>query len=394
MYQLKSCVWELTRACTMCCLHCGSQAGIGRERELSEAEAMDIADQLIGLGCRRVTLIGGEVTLCSYWSNLARYFADHGVTCGIVTNGYHKTDEDFAAIRNSHISSVALSVDGMESLHNQIRGRDDAFAEAGLFCKRLLDIQVPLTAVTTITRNCVDQLEELYAWLMVRGVQTWQWQQVSPMGNARDREALALRPDDIVRLFELYKALSTRRGWPPIVLADNLGYHVEWEGEVFQPFQGCPAGLSMIGLDSMGNVRGCESLYDERFIEGNLREQSLRDIWDSPDSFAYNRQFTPELLTGKCRRCEHGRRCAGGCRSFNSFHGPMYENRTCPFSPGDGMRPGQKIYLWAYPQICEQEEAAIYAGPPVQNGETLTRAEYLEIVERFENWNMSEDTQS
>lgn len=91
------------------------------------------------------------------------------------------------------------------------------------------------------------------------------------------------------------------------------------------------AGLTAVGIDSAGNVRGCESLYDERFIEGNLRFRTLREIWEDPDAFAYNRRFTPELLSGKCGACAYGAVCAGGCRSYNYFAngGKLYESPLC-----------------------------------------------------------------
>jgi radical SAM protein with 4Fe4S-binding SPASM domain len=71
-------------------------------------------------------------------------------------------------------------------------------------------------------------------------------------------------------------------------------------------------------------------MYDERFIEGNLREKSLREIWEDPDAFAYNRRFTTDQLTGKCASCPRGDVCAGGCRSYNYFTtGKLYENCLC-----------------------------------------------------------------
>ena len=95
-------------------------------------------------------------------------------------------------------------------------------------------------------------------------------------------------------------------------------------------FRGCRAGLTTIGIDSVGNVRGCESMYDDYFIEGNLRESSLYDIWNNPDGFSYNRKFTPEKLQGNCNSCEHSLICAGGCRSYNYFsHKKMYESLYC-----------------------------------------------------------------
>lgn len=328
MYQLKSCVWEITSACTMRCIHCGTRAGEKRQEELNEDEALDAARQLMELGCKRVTLIGGEVTLSPYWARLARWFFDNGMDCEIVTNGYHKTEQDYKDILNARLTSVAVSIDGMDSLHNEIRGREDAFYETERFCHWMKKMEVPLTAVTTITRKCVGQLEEMYQWLGSKGVRVWQWQQVSPMGKARNKDSLGLRQEDVVKVFDCFAVLKKQPG-PHIVLADNLGYYAERENQVLRPFQGCAAGLSVIGLDSVGNVRGCESLYDDYFIEGNLREKTLREIWASPAGFAYNRQFRPELLSGKCAHCEMGDVCAGGCRSFGAFHGTLYEHENC-----------------------------------------------------------------
>lgn len=71
-------------------------------------------------------------------------------------------------------------------------------------------------------------------------------------------------------------------------------------------------------------------MYDERFIEGNLREKDLCEIWNDPEAFSYNRKFQQELLTGKCRSCPFGKKCAGGCRSYSYFtHGKLYEAVNC-----------------------------------------------------------------
>ena len=71
-------------------------------------------------------------------------------------------------------------------------------------------------------------------------------------------------------------------------------------------------------------------MYDPVFTEGNLRNETLKDIWENPDNFAYNRRFTKNMLTGKCAECELGEYCAGGCRSYNYFvHGKLHESPFC-----------------------------------------------------------------
>lgn len=327
----ESCVWELTRRCNMACLHCGSRAGAQSGRELSRREALSAADQLLELGCRRVTLIGGEVTLYPWWRDVVRRLVRGGAVCDIVTNGYGKTARELAALANVGLTSAALSIDGYGETHNRLRGRSDAFQEAERFCRELRRRGLPLTAVTTLTRPCLEDLDRLCSWLLEQGIRVWQWQQVSPMGRAADRTDLCLTREDVRWVLEQYPRLRERL---PILLADNLGYYyAARSGETLQAFQGCAAGLRILGLDSEGNVRGCESLYDPRFIEGNLRERTLRAIWMDPDAFAYNRRFCPSDLTGRCADCPHGAICAGGCRSFNAFHGALYESVNCAWEP-------------------------------------------------------------
>ena len=73
--------------------------------------------------------------------------------------------------------------------------------------------------------------------------------------------------------------------------ADDIGYYGLPEqglrdngGEL--PFWiGCRAGCQVIGIESSGNVKGCLSLPssmhgEKRFVEGNLRERSLSEIWN------------------------------------------------------------------------------------------------------------------
>lgn len=330
-WRLESCVWELTRRCNMACLHCGSRAGAAGGRELNRREALSAADQLLELGCRRVTLIGGEVTLYPWWKDVVRRLVCGGAVCDIVTNGYGKSSRDLLDLAEAGLASVALSVDGFGETHNCLRGRPDAFDEAERFCRGIRKRGIPLTAVTTLTRPGLADLDRLCTWLAAQGVRIWQWQQVSPMGRAADRTSLRLTREDVRWVLEQYLRLRERL---PILLADNLGYYyAARSGEPLQAFQGCAAGLRVLGLDSEGNVRGCESLYDSRFIEGNLRERTLRDIWMDPDAFAYNRRFYPSDLTGRCAGCPHGATCAGGCRSFNAFHGALYESVNCAWTP-------------------------------------------------------------
>jgi MoaA/NifB/PqqE/SkfB family radical SAM enzyme len=81
-------VWEITLACNLKCVHCGSRAGHRRARELSTNECIDVVRQLSELGTREISIIGGEAFVRKDWLTLVRAIRDHGMDCTMQTGGY------------------------------------------------------------------------------------------------------------------------------------------------------------------------------------------------------------------------------------------------------------------------------------------------------------------
>ena len=330
-FRLRSCVWEITLACCFSCKYCGSRAGRPRENELSASECLRVADELAALGCRRVSLIGGEVFMRPDWDAIASRLTGNGVSVAIITNGFLFRPELIERIKAAGVESVAVSIDGPERVHDKYRS-PGSFARAMSAVDTLSASGVPTTVITTLNAENAPLLDELFAALREKPIKAWQIQACSPMGNASEGVDHRFDVREIIDFIDghMYEVDY------PMGIADNIGYFTENEGrlrgrrEGGAAFTGCRAGLSSIGIDSVGNVRGCESMYDERFIEGNLRERSLKDIWEDPEAFAYNRKYTRALLTGACAECPNAAKCAGGCRSYNYFvHGKMYEAPYC-----------------------------------------------------------------
>src|SRR5579863_3457673 len=80
-------VWEITLACDLKCLHCGSRAGHKRKSELSTKECLDVVDSLAQLGTREISLIGGEAYLRKDWTDIVRAIRSNGMYCAIQTGG-------------------------------------------------------------------------------------------------------------------------------------------------------------------------------------------------------------------------------------------------------------------------------------------------------------------
>jgi radical SAM protein with 4Fe4S-binding SPASM domain len=341
-YTPDECVWELTLACTMRCIHCGSGAGAPRKNELAVEECLPVADELIALGCRELSFIGGEVFLYAGWEKIARKLTEGGIVVNIVTNASLMGDKQVAQIREAGLVNVGVSVDGMEQNHNRIRNNADAFQMVKKAFARLNREGIPIAAVTSLLSINYPDLPAMYDFLAENGVTVWQIQIATPMGFMAGNREIALDPRHVpaVTRFIREKRLD---GIIRLYAADDIGYYDENElylrnrPGTLSAWQGCQAGLSVVGIDSAGNVRGCESLQDDSFIEGNLRSETLAEIWRKEGNFSYNRSFTVESLTGACRECDKAARCRGGCRGMQYFAGPSGgENPYCcyPGKPG------------------------------------------------------------
>ena len=333
-YELNQCVWELTTACNLRCKHCGSKAGTARDNELTLEECRKVIDDLARLKCRKASLIGGEVLLCGHWHIVARELIKKGIDTAIITNGFGVGRREMKQIRESGVKHVCVSVDGTEKTHDFIRGKGSYSSCMDLIGK--LKRKGYITSViTTVSGLNIDEMESLSLILSHCRIDAWQVQLCAPFGRACDKASPL--PDER-QILNLLDFVVEKRGSMRflILAADNLGYFTEHESCIRSPlggtgrFPGCTAGTQVIGIDSVGNVRGCEALYDDRFIEGNVRDVSVVDIWNSSGSFAYNRKFDLSMLGGKCSSCDLGSLCKGGCRSMNYFsHGKMHESIIC-----------------------------------------------------------------
>jgi radical SAM protein with 4Fe4S-binding SPASM domain len=337
------CTWEITLACNLRCGHCGSRAGQARPDELDADEAKVVIDDLAALGCREVSLAGGEPTLRPDWDALVARIAGHGLWVAVVSNGLTWWAEHTRRAKAAGIACMGFSLDGLERTHDCVRKAQDSYRKVLAAVASCLDAGIPVTAITHITRRNLAELEELHALLGRRGVRNWQVQLGVPMGNLAEEPESILGAAEIAELLPRLVALRKSGRPPRVVAADNLGYYGTVEEELREPgsrvsfWVGCRAGLEVLGIESNGDVKGCLSLHRGRdggadFVEGNLRRRRLAEIWNDPDAFAYNRKFRVEDLRGACAGCEYGEICRGGCTSASvasSGHPHAYPHCFC-----------------------------------------------------------------
>jgi len=337
----RTCVWEITTRCNLRCVHCECSAGVARPDELSTDEALALCAQLAELGTKKVSLSGGEPLVRKDWSLIAARLKAHDIDTNLITNGLLLTPAVARQCVELGIDWVSVSIDGLMATHDSIRRYPTGSPKGSPFRRAFEALALArskglrTSVVTHINGRNLGELGELHALLALLPIDGWQLQLGSPQGRMLQTEpGYLVRPEQLPAIASFVAAHQERPF--RIVVTDDIGYYTEHEGLLrdFDPhcfpfWLGCYAGILAIAIESDGGVKGCPSL-PSAFTEGNVRARPLRQIWEDPEAFAYNRNWNAHKLRGFCRRCDYRRLCRAGCTSFAlASTGSIYENRHC-----------------------------------------------------------------
>ena len=311
---------ETTLRCDQACSFCGSRAGrhVPYE-ELSSDELRDIFAQLVRLGAESITLIGGETYLREDWLDIIGAVHTLGVECTLITAGGAVDERVAQRAREAGLDRVAVSLDGPADIHDKLRGTAGSYDRAHRAIEAFRRAGVPVGCNTQLNASNWRELPVLADVLLGKGLYGWQLQLMIPMGRASTAKSLWIQPYDLLEMIPLVASVidyCDAKGLR-VNAACNLGYFGPHEHSLrkFTSEQGytrgCGAGVSMISIDSAGNMAGCAALDARETCGGNVRIQSIVDCWEGAEELRLGLVRNPTW--GYCAGCYYASMCRGGC---------------------------------------------------------------------------------
>ncbi|MBD2243792.1 nif11-class peptide radical SAM maturase 3 [Nostoc sp. FACHB-888] len=376
-------VWEITLKCNLACNHCGSRAGQARTQELSTEEALDLVKQLAEVGIKEVTLIGGEAFMRPDWLEIAQAITQAGMLCAMTTGGFGISLETAHRMKQAGIASVSVSIDGgTAETHDRLRGKKGSWQSAFKTMSHFREVGIYFGCNTQINRLSAPEFPLIYEQIRDAGARAWQIQLTVPMGNAADNADILLQPYELLDLYPMLARVSKRASREGVRMqpGNNIGYYGPYErlmrggGNEWGFWQGCGAGLSTLGLEADGAIKGCPSLPTAAYTGGNIRNRSLREIVEQTEELRFNLDAdTPkgtEHLWGFCKTCEYAELCRGGCTwTAHVFFDRRGNNPYCHHRALEQAKRGMRERV--YPKVRAQ-------GLPFDNGEFALIEEPIE----------------
>jgi radical SAM protein with 4Fe4S-binding SPASM domain len=343
-------VWEITLHCDLACRHCGSRAGKERPDELSTEECLNLVDQMADLGVKEVTLIGGEAYLRDDWTQIIRRIRERKMICTTTTGGRNLTLERALAAKEAGLQGASVSVDGLEAVHDQLRGVKGSWKAAMQSFENLRKAGIPFSANTQISRPALKEIEATFDVLLEQGIHSWQVQLTVAMGRAADEPDLLIEPWQVLEVMPMLARIQAKakprnvRLWP----GNNVGYFGPYESVLRGTLPrghmaSCGAGRSTLGIEADGTIKGCPSLPTSDWAGGTIREHSLEDIWERSDKLRYTRDRTVDDLWGYCRDCYYNDTCRAGCSwTTHVLFGKPGNNPFCHHRALELLREGKR----------------------------------------------------
>ncbi|MDD1706158.1 MAG: radical SAM protein [Methanoregulaceae archaeon] len=303
--------WNITLRCPLKCSHCYVNAG---ENEtpgvLSTDEALAVIDQIRDVGTPVIVLSGGEPLMRTDLCTIARYGTERGLRMVMGTSGYFLDPLMAERLRDAGIRAVAVSIDSADpAVHDSFRGVSGAWEKAVQGVRNCRDEGIGVQINMTMMRPSAGDVQSVVDLGKGLGVTDYQVFFPVPTGRAQDFGPFDPREYEEVIRQVLLKYRDTSVNLRPTCapqfrrIAADLGIDNQAWG------RGCIAGIRYCRIYADGDVTPCPYLP---VSAGNVRKNPFREIWYQSPVFSALRD--PDLLTGKCSRCEYKIIC-GGCRA-------------------------------------------------------------------------------
>ena len=319
-----------TSKCNLDCTHCFTKLN-KTNREMSFEEKMDMLDQMYDLGVNEILIGGGEPFIETDFPDFVEECLKRNIVTKVFTNGLLLNDKSLVdRISHWNLKYMSISIDGAnDDEYEIVRGvKGLSLIKNNL---QMLKEKCSFTIAASITVNSYNCLN---AWNILglidnMGFDRLKVRPVKPAGNVFNNEQVVPTAEQYAHFIREAQEIWNKKYKSKFTLDFSWGdtrlFYDEESNQVrplniVYPYEGygCFAGKVNIVFDSAGNAITCGFLPDElaKSDSDNLKDKTLKEIWDSGQKFLNLRNLSGNKA---CLGCDYYPICRGGCMARNLF---------------------------------------------------------------------------
>ncbi|GAK53965.1 radical SAM domain protein [Candidatus Moduliflexus flocculans] len=331
--------WEVTRRCTLNCLHCRASAqNIPYQNEFSFAECRRLLD---GMTCFSpppiIILTGGDPMLRDDIFEIISYGSSLGLRMVIALCGQGLSRDILERLKACGILKISFSLDGSTAAtHDAFRREEGAFDAVLRGMALAREVGIPFQVNSTISTYNVNELPAILDLAVQSGADAFHPFLLVPTGNAKDlmdmelspeayektllwiyeesqRRSILVKPTCAPHYSRIMRQQSSERQKHSTTFSHpgQTGHSGHPHGSMSSMTKGCLGGQGFAFVSHIGKVQICGFLDVEC---GDVRQADFdfQQIWETSPVFLEMRDT--DGYHGKCGVCEYRNVC-GGCRA-------------------------------------------------------------------------------
>ena len=316
--------WEATRACNLNCVHCGSPSETWiRQEELATEELIEAFSQIAKdfdlSNFHHINITGGEpfvrkdlIKILRQMSRVPQYR-----NIAIQTNGIYISEnpEVLEELKQNGVTGLGVSIDGLRETHDSFRRKKGCFDKSMEAARKGVETGFVTTVSTVAHAKNIDEISPLYEEVKKFHPRYFRVMTLDPIGRTGLNSDYLLSPEQTRQVINFIKQKheeNFRNYADPKTTIVELGcggwLSTELEGRVRPYIFHCIAGINNLGILYDGKLASCSNISRE-FIEGDLRKERIKDVWERNYQRFRGREWLKE---GDCKDCGEWDYCHGG----------------------------------------------------------------------------------
>ncbi|EKE30258.1 MAG: PpqE2 [uncultured bacterium (gcode 4)] len=309
--------WETSWICNFKCLHCYSQLHNNSCRWLDLDSIKKLIDEMAWCWVEFFNVWGWEPLLYEHIFDVIKYCKQVWLTIEMTSNWSLLHDENISRLKESGLKFIQISIDwSNEETFEKIRIWWN-FNQVTESVRKLVKAWFTVSINTVLTKlnhleilDIIKLSQELGAsfYKVSPLMETWRWK--------TNKNSLKLTKSELRGVYSkiLKHQINYKKGDMKVIFninlikptIKNIFWMKKWH-------YWCPAWRTTCGIDSYGNVYPCSYMHDDALSCGNIKKNTLKQIWTASHVLKELRSVTD--LEWKCKDCRYLDICSGWCRA-------------------------------------------------------------------------------
>lgn len=294
---------HVTNKCNLKCRHCIYDSNGYEMDDLSCAAVENIIPDLKKLGVKEVHLTGGEPLANPELFDIIKLLSEKNFVVRMQSNGMLITESNVKRLKKAGLKSILISIDGLEKNHNWLRDNPNSYKKSIEAIKICKNFELYCRANTVLHKKNLDDIFGILQVTMDLGVDQHSFFYLTPGGRGKNLKEYTLTLKEwndaenaILRACDILNCKHKVKFQNLIVNNDEIN-----ECRILDR-DNCL-------LLSDGNVYPCVFFVNSPYSLGNIKKDSLLNIWNNDANWQKYRVISNKNCGSK--------KCDGGCKGLS-----------------------------------------------------------------------------